>query len=131
MFIFNFITLAKMVTEGRREEVLIVSDSAQTFCSRMRQLQHLRKNRTFCDVVLQVENSEIYAHRSVLACASPYFFELFTADDDLIYKLNGGFDRDSVERLVSYAYTGELEVSAASAKSMYIAAYKLKMNMLG
>ncbi|KAB7494902.1 Influenza virus NS1A-binding-like protein B [Armadillidium nasatum] len=32
-----------------------------------------------------------------------------------------------LKRLVSYAYTGELEVSAASAKAMYIAAYKLKM----
>ena len=33
-------------------------------------------------VFTQVGSSEIHAHRAVLACASPYFFELFTSEDE-------------------------------------------------
>jgi influenza virus NS1A-binding protein len=57
---------------------------------------------------------EFHAHRAVLACASPHLFELFTADDEnkgsqreniITYKLNGGFDRIALEKLIHYAYT--------------------------
>jgi influenza virus NS1A-binding protein len=57
---------------------------------------------------------EFHAHRAVLACASPHLFELFTADDEnkgsqrenvITYKLNGGFDRTALEKLIHYAYT--------------------------
>ena len=57
------------------------------------------------------------AHRAVLAAASPYFFELFTSKNEkpsrkeeevtsgMLYSLNGGFDKRSLEVLVDYAYT--------------------------
>jgi hypothetical protein len=57
---------------------------------------------------------EFHAHRAVLACASPHLFELFTADDEskgsqrenvITYKLNGGYDRTALEKLIHYAYT--------------------------
>lgn len=62
----------------------------------------------------QVGSMEFHAHRAVLACASPHLFELFTADDEnkgsqrenvITYKLNGGFDRTALEKLIHYAYT--------------------------
>lgn len=123
-----------MVTEGKINN-LVIEDSADVLHQRLAQLNQLRKSRHFCDVVLQVGSSEIHAHRSVLACASPYFFELFTAEDEhksaregrLLYKLNGGFDRDSVERLVNYAYTGCLDVPEAQVKAVFIASRRLKM----
>ncbi|KAK7079220.1 hypothetical protein SK128_000532, partial [Halocaridina rubra] len=85
-----------------------------------------------------VGSSEIHAHRAVLACASPYFFELFTAEDErktaregkLLYKLNGGFDRDSVEHLIHYTYTGCLDVPDPLVKSVFIAANRLKIYYL-
>ncbi|XP_064119983.1 influenza virus NS1A-binding protein homolog B-like [Macrobrachium nipponense] len=123
-----------MVTEGKITG-LVIEDSVSVLNQRLGQLNQLRKSRHFCDVVLQVGSSEIHAHRSVLACASPYFFELFTAEDDrktaregkLLYKLNGGFERDSVECLVHYAYTGCLDVQHPLVKSVFIAANRLKM----
>ncbi|CAL4058787.1 unnamed protein product, partial [Meganyctiphanes norvegica] len=114
---------------------LILEDNVDVLHQRLGQLNQLRKNRHFCDLVLQVGSSEIHAHRSVLACASPYFFELFTQEDELktaregrmMYKLNGGFERESIERLVNYAYTGVLDVPDPLVKTVFKAAMRLKM----
>ena len=68
-------------------------------------LSLMRKNRVFCDVILhvsiysirhtrmlltgeiylKVENTEIHAHRNVLACVSPYLMELFSAEQVSCY----------------------------------------------
>jgi influenza virus NS1A-binding protein len=98
-------------------------------------LSKLRKNRQFCDVLLQVGTWEIPAHRVILACCSPYLFELFSTDDGgkcseeniITYKLNGGFEKDSLEHLINYAYTGRMEVAADKVKAVYVAASRLKM----
>lgn len=96
-------------------------------------LNKLRKNRQFCDVILQIEASdvkEIFAHRAVLACASPYLFDLFTAESKgnrNQYKLTGNFDFDAFESLVDYAYLGRLEVPQKLVKATYVAAIKLRM----
>ena len=59
--------------------------------------------------------SEVHGHRAILAAASPYLYQLFNAEDEkkgltresvITYKLNGGFDRKSLEILIDYAYTG-------------------------
>ncbi|XP_035224105.1 influenza virus NS1A-binding protein homolog isoform X1 [Stegodyphus dumicola] len=97
-------------------------------------LNKLRKNKQFCDVTLQVGASqdvrEVYAHRAVLACASPYLFDLFTAETKGSrnqYKLNGSFDFEAFECLVDYAYIGRLEVPPKLVKATYVAATKLRM----
>lgn len=66
-------------------------------------------------VAVQVGTWEIPAHRVILACCSPYLFELFSTDEGgkcseenvITYKLNGGFEKESLEHLVNYAYTGK------------------------
>lgn len=74
----------------------------------------------------QIGQEDIVAHRVVLAAASPYFVELFTRDKDgpsrkeidgggLVYELEGGFSKDSLERLIEYAYT-----------SMYYLSFKIR-----
>ncbi|KAG8238394.1 hypothetical protein J437_LFUL016830, partial [Ladona fulva] len=99
-------------------------------------LNMMRKNRRFCDVVLHVGSIEIHAHRAVLASASPYLFELFSADDEtkgsareniITYKLNGVFDKNAFEKLVDYAYTARLEVPSQHVRNVYLAARQLKM----
>ncbi|XP_030766693.1 influenza virus NS1A-binding protein-like isoform X2 [Sitophilus oryzae] len=79
---------------------------------------------------------ELHAHRAVLASASPYLFELFTADQDqnqqrleniITYKLNGGFDPQALRVLIDYAYTAKLVVKYTQVKAVFLAACHLKM----
>lgn len=89
----------------------------------MQSLSTMRKNRLFCDVILLVENTEIHAHRNVLACVSPQLMELFSTDAGTVngaaaasdaklpcYRLNGQITKPGLKYLVEYAYTGSLEV---------------------
>lgn len=98
-------------------------------------LNMMRKNRTFCDVLLHVGKSEIAGHRAVLGSVSPHLLELFTTDDDkgiretiISYKLNGAFEKSALEKLVDYAYTAKLELSAQEVRSVFVAAAQLKMD---
>jgi len=43
-------------------------------------LQKQRINGDFCDVILQIENKDFHAHRTVLAASTDYFFKMFTID---------------------------------------------------
>ncbi|XP_076359904.1 influenza virus NS1A-binding protein homolog [Tachypleus tridentatus] len=121
-------------SKPRTEENLIFEDS-NYIVRTLLNLNKLRKNKQFCDVVLQIETAqdvrEIHAHRAVLASASPYLFELFAADHNgghvYQFKSNGSFDFDSFEVLVEYAYTARLVVSADKVKQAYVAATKLRM----
>ncbi|XP_014667365.1 PREDICTED: influenza virus NS1A-binding protein-like isoform X2 [Priapulus caudatus] len=97
----------------------------------MSSLNTLRKNKQFCDVILEVGTHELHAHRAVLACCSRYFFDLFDDDDkekvyDKHYMLQN-FNYPAFEKLVNYAYTARLEVPAEDVKSVYKVARKLKM----
>jgi len=106
----------------------------------MMALNHMRKNKHFCDVTLQIGQHDIPAHRVVLAAASPYWMELFTSEEDqptrkeveidggMLYELNGGFQKDALERLVEYSYTARLEVPGDQVKPVYMAAIRLKMS---
>ncbi|KAL1115136.1 hypothetical protein AAG570_007167 [Ranatra chinensis] len=97
-------------------------------------LNMMRKNRTFCDVVLHVGGSELHAHRAVLASVSPHLLEMFSTDDDkgiretiISYKLNGAFERSALDKLIDYAYTSKLELSPMEVRSVFVAATQLKM----
>ncbi|KAL0270414.1 UNVERIFIED_CONTAM: hypothetical protein PYX00_007832 [Menopon gallinae] len=99
-------------------------------------LNMMRKNRNFCDVVLLVGSSEIYGHRAILAASSPYLYQLFNVEEEkkgniresvMSYKLNGGFDKKSLEILIEYMYTGSLEVDDSMVKNIYLVATQLKM----
>lgn len=97
-------------------------------------LSLMRKNRLFCDVILTVENTEIHAHRNVLACVSPYLMELFSAEQNICndgnipsYRLNGYITKAGLNILVDYAYTAQLEVPDDMIKDIYLAAWQLRM----
>lgn len=63
-------------------------------------------------------NISLYIHYCL-----PLIFHL-----QLLYKLSSGFERDSVEHLVNYAYTGRLEVPDPMVKAVFIAARRLKVS---
>jgi len=93
-------------------------------------LNSFRKSQTFCDVFLVVDNSRLPAHKVVLAASSPYFKASFTSE------LPGGKsgnefpvdipaflpDTESIEELLNYVYTGEVEISEENAKKLFVVA---------
>ncbi|XP_032718517.1 influenza virus NS1A-binding protein isoform X2 [Lontra canadensis] len=99
--------------------------------SSVAKLNALRKSGQFCDVRLQVCGHEMLAHRAVLACCSPYLFEIFNSDSDPHGISHVKFDDlnpEAVEVLLNYAYTAQLKADKELVKDVYSAAKKLKMD---
>ncbi|XP_055602815.1 influenza virus NS1A-binding protein-like isoform X1 [Uranotaenia lowii] len=107
----------------------------------LQSLSAMRRNRLFCDVMLLVGNTEIHAHRNVLASVSPYLMELFSSETENIngtpnegtdkvacYRLNGHITASGLQFLVEYAYTGSLEVPYDLIRDVYLAAWQLKID---
>ncbi|NWU14323.1 NS1BP protein, partial [Cephalopterus ornatus] len=98
--------------------------------SSVAKLNALRKSGQFCDVRLQVCGHEMLAHRAVLACCSPYLFEIFNTDSDCHGVSHVKFDDlnpEAVEVLLNYAYTAQLKADKELVKDVYSAAKRLKM----
>lgn len=81
----------------------------------------LRKRRELCDIVLHVDSRQIFAHRIVLASFSPYFYAMFTADLAERRQSNvtlRAIDPHSVELLVEFAYTAQIEISDSNVQNL-------------
>nr|XP_033817208.1 influenza virus NS1A-binding protein [Geotrypetes seraphini] len=99
--------------------------------SSVAKLNALRKSGQFCDVKLQVCGHEMLAHRAVLACCSPFLFEIFNSDSDSHGVSHVKFDDlkpEAVEVVLNYAYTAQLKADRELVKDVYSAAKKLKMD---
>jgi influenza virus NS1A-binding protein len=103
----------------------------------LRSLSTMQKNRLFCDVILVVENTEIHAHRNVLACVSPHLMELFSAEQETnndgtiaTYRLNGYITKEGLNILVEYAYTAQLDIPDEMIKDVYLAGWQLRMECI-
>ncbi|XP_065124314.1 influenza virus NS1A-binding protein homolog A [Paramisgurnus dabryanus] len=98
--------------------------------STVAKMNALRKNGQFCDVRLQVCGHELMAHRAVLACCSPYLFEIFNSDlepQGMSHVKFEDLDPEAVEILLNYAYTAQLKADKELVKEVYSAAKRLKM----
>lgn len=123
------------------EEPLIFQDETHHH-NLLHSLNTMRKNRTFCDVILHVGNIELYGHRAVLASVSAKLMELFSVDDEqesanpqghtvqITLNLNSGFGASTLEKVIEYAYTSRLELQGHEVRSIYLAACYLKMNRI-
>lgn len=61
-------------------------------------------------LALQVCGHELMAHRAVLACCSPYLFEIFNSDNEphgVSHVTFEDLDPEAVEILLNYAYTAQ------------------------
>ncbi|RXN06314.1 influenza virus NS1A-binding [Labeo rohita] len=99
--------------------------------STVAKMNALRKNGQFCDVRLQVCGHELMAHRAVLACCSPYLFEIFNSDLEphgVSHVKFEDLDPEAVEILLNYAYTAQLKADKELVKEVYSAAKRLKMD---
>ncbi|XP_041913989.1 influenza virus NS1A-binding protein homolog A [Alosa sapidissima] len=98
--------------------------------STVAKMNALRKSGQFCDVRLQVCGHELMAHRAVLACCSPYLFEIFNSDTEphgVAHVKFEDLDPQAVEVLLNYAYTAQLKADKELVKEVYSAAKRLKM----
>ncbi|KAI2652093.1 hypothetical protein H4Q32_014928 [Labeo rohita] len=89
--------------------------------STVAKMNALRKNGQFCDVRLQVCGHELMAHRAVLACCSPYLFEIFNSDLEphgVSHVKFEDLDPEAVEILLNYAYTAQLKADKELVKEM-------------
>ncbi|XP_061884300.1 influenza virus NS1A-binding protein homolog A isoform X2 [Entelurus aequoreus] len=98
--------------------------------STVAKMNALRKSGQFCDVRLQVCGHELMAHRAVLACCSPYLFEIFNSDIEphgVSHVTFEDLDPEAVEILLNYAYTAQLKADKGLVKDVYSAAKRFKM----
>ncbi|GAB6023335.1 hypothetical protein CHUAL_014213 [Chamberlinius hualienensis] len=120
-----------MAKESKIKKSFVYEDPEQLNAT-LKGLNTLRKNKHFCDVVLMIGAHEIHAHRPVLACASPYLFELFSTSTNSANRIDRfkleDVDKDAFERLVNYAYTARLEVPHDRVKAVYMTAVRLNMD---
>ena len=91
----------------------------------MEGLNDLRKHDVLCDVVLEVGEALIPAHRAVLASFSPYFRIMFTTGLDECQKRDvkiNGVDPDSLQSLIDFAYTGKMDITRDNVQKILPAA---------
>ncbi|XP_041371031.1 influenza virus NS1A-binding protein homolog isoform X2 [Gigantopelta aegis] len=95
-------------------------------------LNALRKSGEFCDVKFIVDDHEFPAHRAVLATCSPLLFDMFTKGDKSatleMFKLKD-IDFTSFEHLLTYMYTGRMNVPPEEVQPLYVTALRLKMDL--
>lgn len=90
----------------------------------------LRRERQLCDVVLQVGQREISAHRLVLSACSQYFCAMFTnqmLESKQEYVTLSDIDANSVEEIVNFAYTGEIEINEDNVQQLLKASSILQL----
>nr|CAB3259761.1 kelch-like protein 20 [Phallusia mammillata] len=90
----------------------------------------LRKRRELCDVTIIVGTLKLFAHRAVLAAASPYFHAMFTvelAESHLREIEIRDIEERAMELLVDFAYTSQITVEESNVQSLLPAACLLQM----
>lgn len=96
-------------------------------------LASLRGERKLCDVVIEAEGSQFYAHRAVLASCSPYFLAMFTGKLEeskkrvvTIHDIPAAI----MEAILSYCYTAAIEVTEENVQYLLPAACILQLGWI-
>lgn len=90
-------------------------------------LDDLRKQKILCDVTLQAAEATFPAHRNVLAVSCPYFQKLFTSDmkeknAQTISLKELEVRASAVDTLLTYLYTGNIDVTHFNAEELVVLA---------
>ena len=110
---------------------MVLVNYEETHCpSLLGAVNQLREESRLCDAFLVVNGQKIPAHRCVLVDVSDYFNSRYlgplsedTPDVDLSSITD---DADSVESVVNFIYTGQIEIDPENIKSLLkIAAFLL------
>ncbi|XP_072050407.1 kelch-like protein 26 isoform X3 [Amphiura filiformis] len=77
-------------------------------------LNQLRKEETLCDITIIVNRRRFPAHKAVLCAASSYFAAMFTSgfQETSQSEITIEGSSDAFERLLDFAYTGDIRMNA-------------------
>ena len=103
------------------------SECAKHGMDMMAKLDDLRKQKVLCDVTLLAAGAMFSAHRNVLAVSCPYFYKLFTSHMKEKTAESVALDALDVtsqvfDNLLTYLYTGEIDVTEFNAEELVICA---------
>ncbi|XP_041045871.1 kelch-like protein 2 isoform X2 [Carcharodon carcharias] len=93
-------------------------------------MNELRSQKLLCDVTLVAEDTEIPAHRVVLAACSPYFHAMFTGEmsESKAKRVRiKEVDSWTLNILIDYVYTAELQVTEENVQVLLPAAGLLQL----
>ena len=96
-------------------------------------LDDMRQRRELADVTLVVGDSEIFAHKLILAACSPYFRAMFhsgfleASEQKVILR---EVDASALQLLVDYFYTSRLEINVYNVEEILRASVILRLNLL-
>ena len=99
----------------------------------MENLNELYEAQTLCDITLVAEGREIQAHKTIIAACSPYFASMFMSNlkesyQNVIELKNITFH--SLKTLISFCYTGCLEVPVENTFDLLMAADMLQFSVI-
>ena len=98
-------------------------------------MNQMRKSEVLCDVVLMTEkgNTKFYAHRSVLAASSSYFYNLYTGTYLSRYtretNIRGITDK-TLGVILDYVYSSEILLSEVDVEEILCASFQLGLESL-
>ena len=100
----------------------------------MQILNDFRKHNVLCEVVIVVHGRSFYAHRNVLAAASPYFRAMFTSNmrEQIESKpvILENIAADVMDELLSFMYTGSINITPFNVKDLVSASNYLLIDSL-
>ena len=94
-----------------------------------------RQQRAFTDVVVIIEAAKFHAHRLILAGSSPVLQAMLTADmkeknEGKIYLSESNISAVTLEHILSYMYSGNIEISIENVEDILHASTYLMMQSL-
>ena len=98
-------------------------------------MNQMRKSEVLCDVVLLTEkgSTRFYAHRSVLAASSSYFYSLYTGTYLSRYTREtviGGISDKVLGDILDYIYSSEILLSEVNIEEILCASFQLGLESL-
>ncbi len=108
-------------SSAREVQLFLAGEHPNEAFERMLQM---RGEGQLCDVILEVGEREIHAHRLVLAASSQYFYSMFVRDmlesrqERIELK---GVDPDALQLLVEFAYSTKLEITVSNVQALMTA----------
>lgn len=97
--------------------MVLYTASEKLFSTTMHFMNDLRKDKSFCDVVLRIGSDEMHAHRCVLAAGSQYFRSLFLGQftEASMKEINlseVSVDVYAMEIILNFIYSGEVDINS-------------------